>query len=279
MAAQQASVAPHKPGRGLSALARPADSFGMLLLLILLDYVAMSAVTGDSWGRVVLVVLLGATLLFALRTSRARRIWQLLALLYLIASTLVTLISIFLPNSRDFSQQISIVGGLLLLITPFAIVRRISAHKVVTNETVLGAVSVYLLLGFSFSFIYAAIDFVSPIPFFVGEPHATTNMYLFFSYSTLTTVGYGNLVPTGNVGQTFAMLEALFGQIYLVIIVARLVSLWGQGVPARQPRHASGSASDDPTADNAAQGDRQGDRQSAAPAEAPADMNAQTDGR
>jgi hypothetical protein len=231
MKAQQPSLSSLKPGLSLRKLTRPADSFGLVLVLLLLDYVAISAVTASAWGRVIIAALLGATLLFALRTARARRIWQALAAIYLLVSTLVTLISVFVRGSENFSQRVSIAGGLLLIVTPFAIVRRVSTHKVVTNETVLGAVCVYLLLGFSFTFVYAAIGFLSSAPFFAGQPAATANAYLFFSYSTLTTVGYGNLVPAGNVGQTFAMLEALFGQIYLVIVVARLVSLWGQERP------------------------------------------------
>ncbi|MGH2514444.1 MAG: ion channel [Ktedonobacterales bacterium] len=203
----------------------------MVILLLILDYIAVSALSGSAWGRVSIVVLLGTTLLFALRTSRARRIWQILASIYLLASTLLTVASALVPGIHDYSQQTSIAGGLLLIVTPFAMLRRISTHRVVTTETVLGTVCVYLLFGFSFTFIYSAIGLVSGAPFFVGQTHVTANQYLFFSYTTLTTVGYGNLIPAGTLGQTFAMLEALFGQIYLVIIVARLVSLWGQERP------------------------------------------------
>lgn len=228
--------APHKAGHRIRGLARPADSFGLVLILLVLDYVAVSAITGNAWGRVVIVVLLGATLLFALRTSHAHRIWQLLAALYLLVSTIITVVSIVAPSATDFSAQTSLVGGVLLLITPIAISRHILAQRFISTETVLGALCVYLLIGFSFSFIYSAVAFVSGTPFFAGLSEASSNDYLFFSYSTLTTVGYGNLVPVGSLGQTFAMLEALFGQIYLVIVVARLVSLWGQERPPRPPK-------------------------------------------
>jgi hypothetical protein len=125
----------------------------------------------------------------------------------------------------------------LLFITPFAILRRISRHQEVTAQTLLGAVCVYLLWGFSFSFLYATIAFFSPAPFFLHAQPATSSTFLFFSYTTLTTVGYGNLIPASKLGQMFAMLEALLGQVYLVIIVARLVALWGQErhTPHAQP--------------------------------------------
>src|SRR5690348_16007028 len=96
-------LASRKVGSGIRALSRPADSFGLVLVLLILDYVAVSAVTGSAWGRLGIVVLLGTTLLFALRTSHAHRIWQLLALIYLIASTLLTVASILVPGARDFS--------------------------------------------------------------------------------------------------------------------------------------------------------------------------------
>lgn len=247
MGAHQPSAMLRERRPWVGAYLRPLDSFGIVLLLIILDYVVVSAAPSSGWGKVSVVVLLGATLLFALRTSQARRIWQLLAATYLLVSTLFTLISVVVPGARDFSQQTSILAGVLLIVTPIAILRRISMHTIVTNETVLGAVCVYLLIGFSFAFIYLAISYFGPTPFFVGQAHATSNQCLFFSYTTLTTVGYGNLVPAGNVGQTFAMLEALSGQIYLVIIVARLVSLWGQQTPrAAAKSNASAAAGDEP---------------------------------
>ena len=71
MEARQSSVSVPKPGQSLRKLTRPADSFGVVLVLLLLDYIAISAVTASAWGRVLIVALLGATLLFALRTVRA----------------------------------------------------------------------------------------------------------------------------------------------------------------------------------------------------------------
>lgn len=228
MRAHQSTATNHERSPTGGMRVHPLDSYGMVLVLIILDYVAISTLTDNKWGTILIVLLLSGTVLFTLRTSHATRIWQLLAAIYLLASTLVTLVSAATEQGKGFSQFMSIVGGLLLIVTPFVILRRISTHTVVTNETVLGAVCVYLLLGFSFAFIYTAIGFYGSMPFFEGQVQATPTNYLFFSYTTLTTVGYGNLVPAGSVGQTFAMLEALSGQIYLVIVVARLVSLWGQ---------------------------------------------------
>lgn len=245
MGARQRIARPHHLRPVIKARSRPLDSYGTVLVLTILDYLAVSTLTNSTWGKVIIVVLLGVTLLFALRTSGVRRIWIMLAFIYLLVSSLLALVSVALPGAKELSQQTSIAGGLLLIVTPLTIARRISTHRVVTTETVLGALCVYLLLGFSFAFVYSAIGALGSGPFFTGQSHATPNDYLFFSYTTLTTVGYGNLVPAGTVGQTFAMLEALTGQIYLIIVVARLVSLWGQVRSTAKSRHGGDASTGD----------------------------------
>lgn len=220
---------------------RPTDSYGLVLLLIVLDYFALSTLYGMVWGRVANVVLLGLTFFFTLRTSRSRRIWQILAIIYLVASALCLLIVFFVPSDKNIGLIVIDIGGILLLITPFIILSRIVTHKVVTIETLLGATCVYLLFGFSFTFIFSVVGHFSPTPFFSGVQNPTLSDYLFFSYTTLTTTGYGNLVPAGNLGRAFAMIEALFGQIYLVIIVARLVSLWGKELPPTRRERRNGA--------------------------------------
>jgi hypothetical protein len=224
------------PSRSPRFFTRSTDSYGVLLLLILLNYVAAATLTGSHWGRVCIILLQGLTILFSLHISGSRLLWQLLALVFLVISVLAATIAALMPVGTDFGKWATIVGGVLLIITPFVISRRIASHTVISTETVLGAISVYLLIGMSFAFIYSATGALSSAPFFIDRASATINDYLFFSYTTLTTVGYGNLVPAGNLGQTFAMLEALIGQIYLVIVVARLVSLWGQKRPPVGPR-------------------------------------------
>ncbi len=228
MSTHQPSETPHGSWLVRGAIRHSTDSYGLVLLLILLDYLVVSTLMTSAWGDVVVVTLLGITLLLALRTSRARRLWQVLALGDLVVNVALALLSVVSPATQNLGGRVSIAGGLLLIVTPLAIGRRISAHRVVTTETVLGALCIYLFIGFSFAFFYLAISSVSHTPFFTGQQQSTVNDYLFFSYTTLTTVGYGDLVPAGALGQTFAMVEALSGQIYLVIVVARLVSLWGQ---------------------------------------------------
>jgi hypothetical protein len=92
-----------------------------------------------------------------------------------------------------------------------------------------GAVSVYALLGLLFAFFFFAVGRWTRSEFFTDVAEPRSSDYLFFSYTTLTTTGYGNLIPAGTVGLSFAVVEMLAGQIFLVTLVAGLVSLWRPG--------------------------------------------------
>jgi len=99
-------------------------------------------------------------------------------------------------------------------------------------QAVMGALSLYVLVGMLFAFTYGAVDKLGGDQFFAdGEP-ATASRCLYFSFTTLTTVGYGDLVSRTDVGHTLAVFEALLGQIYLVTVVSLIVSNLGR--PARR---------------------------------------------
>jgi hypothetical protein len=102
----------------------------------------------------------------------------------------------------------------------------------VNFRTILGAISVYVLLGILFTYVYSAVDKLQAGQFF-GQPIKTGD-FIFFSVTTLSTTGYGNLVPAGQPGRMLAGIEMLVGQIFLVTLIAGLVSLWRPGLLARR---------------------------------------------
>lgn len=215
-----------------NAVVRLKDSYALVLVFILLDYIAAS-VAQSPWSRVIVLALLSGTLLLAFRIARAPRIWVTAAAIFMIASTIAAATVTVIPGAAWIGQSILNIGGALLILAPFVILRRIASSAYISGETILGAVCVYLLWGMSFAFIFGLVDTLSPGGFFEEQlPQKTASDFLFFSYTTLTTVGYGNLVPGNPLGQALAMVEALLGQIYLVVVVARGVSLWGQDRPA-----------------------------------------------
>jgi hypothetical protein len=96
----------------------------------------------------------------------------------------------------------------------------------VTHETVLGALCAYVLVGLLFAFLYLAVDELRDAAFFAQPgPHAQSE-YLYYSFVALTTLGFGDLSPSVGLPQALTVLEALLGQVFLVTLVARLVTLW-----------------------------------------------------
>jgi len=121
-------------------------------------------------------------------------------------------------------------GGSLWLVlvvaAPVVAVRRLMRHQTVTANTLLGALSVYLLIALAATYLFLFIDtFASGSGRFFGEEEPTT-VFAYFSLITITTVGYGDFDPVGVFGRAAAAWEAVIGQIYLVVVVARLVALY-----------------------------------------------------
>ena len=91
-------------------------------------------------------------------------------------------------------------------------------------QSVFGVLSLYMLIGMAFGFVYGAIDYFGGDPFFAGGQSATVSHCLYFSFTTLSTVGYGDFVARTDLGHTLAVFEALIGQIYLVTVVSLIVT-------------------------------------------------------
>ena len=116
----------------------------------------------------------------------------------------------------------------LALVTTI-VATRVFAGGVVTADRIMGAVALYLLLGIAWAVAYEIIALHVPGVFSVGVVEgAGPQRWFYFSFVTLTTVGYGDITPTARVTQSLATLEALVGQLYPAIILARLVSLRGK---------------------------------------------------
>jgi hypothetical protein len=124
-----------------------------------------------------------------------------------------------------------ILNLLLVSLAPPAIIlgimRTLRLRRQVTLEAVFGVLCLYLLLGMLFAFLYALIGRVNGGSFFAGHQAVTISHCLYFSFITITTVGYGDFTAGSNLGHTLSSAEALVGQIYLVTIVSLIVGNLG----------------------------------------------------
>lgn len=202
----------------------PGYQYGYVLGLLALTFIVMAAGPPDGWTRITTVLLQGLTLCAALLASRVSlRVFRgavAVSLLALIAAVA----SVVIDNGRSPNGAFYLLNVLLVAAVPGVIVHALWKRRVIDLRTVLGAVCIYVLLGMLYAFLYAAIDALSGGPFFVQTAHATTPDFLYFSYITQTTVGYGDYTAKGDLGRALAVLEAMGGQLYLVTVVAVLVS-------------------------------------------------------
>lgn len=166
------------------------------------------------------------TVELALRTSQTRRSTRVAAAVVLVVAGVGAIVNLFVDGNQVAEVFVALAGGLLYFIAPFSIVRHIALRPVVDRETMLGAVAAYLCIGIAFALIYQAFGAIQATPFFGSQGDGTISDDLFFSFVTLTTTGYGNLVPTQNPGQSLAVMEALVGQLFLVTAVAKIVGAW-----------------------------------------------------
>jgi hypothetical protein len=213
-----------------------SDAFGLVLVLVLTTYVLTSLISNRGWSAVILTIATSATSVVALTSSHAQAptiraaVWLSALTILLAAVAAITDAHIWL----DFASVIQIT---LLTIAMAAVLRRVVTTAEVGSRTILGAISVYTVLGILFTFLYGMVERIQSGAFFEGVPHPASSDFLFFSYTTLTTTGYGNLVPGGQPGRMIAGLEMMIGQIFLVTLIAGLVALWRPGEALRR-RHA-----------------------------------------
>jgi len=221
-------------GRRLIKAFSSADSYGLVLILILISY-GLSVAPPWQWEESAVLMVLIATVWFALRTSHARRSARMIADILLVLSAGIAVTRLFVSGD-SMGSLVFLTCGLLYVIAPFSIVRHLVSRRTIDLETVLGALATYLMVGMAFAFIYQALAKIQGGNFFGPQGEGKFSQDLFFSFTTLTTTGYGDLVPAANPGQSLAVLEMLIGQLFLVTAVAKVVNAW-------TPRSARASGS------------------------------------
>ncbi|MFL5832704.1 MAG: ion channel [Solirubrobacterales bacterium] len=214
---------------------RVRDAFGLVLALVLLTYVLASLLSNRGWSAVVLILATSATSVVALASSHVRR-QVVRASLWLSALTVLLAVGAAASDEQTLLNLASLIQICLLAVAMAAVLWRVVSSAEVGSRTILGAISVYAVLGILFTFAFGTIDRIQGGPFFEEVAHPSGSDFIFFSYTTLTTTGYGNLVPGGQPGRMIAGLEMMLGQIFLVTLVAGLVSLWRPGEALRRRR-------------------------------------------
>lgn len=212
------------------------DRFGLLLVLTCISVVGLALVdinAGDpegysqaqDLGSLVSAIVVGLTLGVALRASgltrRRQRFYDLL-----IALVVVGYAASLLGNRTPQGTAAVGVSGVLVLLSVFApcvVVLRLARHRHITLQTILGAISAYLLIAVAYFYLFLTANRAEGGRFF-GDPEPSST-FMYFSLTTITTVGYGDYTAVSRVGRLLANSESVIGQVYLVTVVAFIVSI------------------------------------------------------
>ncbi len=212
-----------------------------LLIFLLLIFVASPFVMPYYYGPTILNIIAAAVLLSATYAVSRRRSFFIFAISVSIFSIALTF---WLAAAPTYWLIVISHGTLVVLISFFAvaILSYVLGSGKVTWDKIYGAVCAYLLFGYAWTFAYSVIETVQPGSFISlssPAPHDLVSSVMqlrYFSFVTLATVGYGDIVPHTPAARTMALLEAILGQFYLVALVGRLVGL--HIVHGNEPRAA-----------------------------------------
>ena len=189
----------------------------------------------ERWIGAIEVGLFTVAGLLALRNSPAQsQATRLVITAALVVSVSLIAISANIPTDTGPALT-SIWTTVLLLLTVLVLIRQILLMPSVTLQSIFGAVSAYLIIGMMYAAIYSASYYLSGRTFFAGNEPGDWPTFQYFSFATLTTLGYGDFVAIGSIGRAIAMIEAISGQIFLATLVARLVAAFRPASPPAQP--------------------------------------------
>lgn len=209
-----------RPLRSRLAGLRASRTYGFVLLLIVATFLFTATAPDADWSKGVLVLLVSGTLMMALWTSRAAPLRYRRAVL---AAGAVIAVVEWRAGGEVFTGVSALLGALFIVVTSVVIGRGVVRQNAVNLQSVLGAVCIYLLIGMAFVFVDGAIAALGSDPFFAQGTDGDLALRLYFSFVTLTTVGYGDYTAAGDLARTLAVVEALMGQLYLVTVVSIVV--------------------------------------------------------
>jgi hypothetical protein len=202
------------------------DSYGSLLVLLMANFFLLELVDDPRWGAIGSTLLAAAALVVAISDPEAGHHVNRRQAVSIVACVALAPIVLIVNSASILALTYLLPVGLLVTATLPVTLSRVLQHRRITHETVLGALCSYVLLGLLFAFCYLAVDSLRDAPFFVQPGPHVQSEFLYFSFVSLTTLGFGDLSPAVGLPQALTVVEALLGQVFLVTLVARLVTLW-----------------------------------------------------
>jgi hypothetical protein len=208
--------------------------YGLLLTAVVASVAVQGIVAPGAVQQIVVAALLGIALVLAFRIARASR--AIVTVAWILATAAIAVAVLRALTDAVGDGEARVINAIVVASVPPAVilgvVRNLRASRAVTVPAVMGVLALYMLIGMLFAFVFGAIDRLGGDPFFADGAAASVATCLYYSFTTLATVGYGDLTARTDLGHTLSIFEALAGQIYLVTVVSLIVSNLGRrGAP------------------------------------------------
>jgi voltage-gated potassium channel len=210
--------------------------FSSLLVALFLFFLLHTFLAGHPLTGYFLPALLLVTLVSNIRAFGDNRMVSLVASVLGLA-TLTLRWAMYVSDSHLLQIIGEGVGALFFAFIAVVILAAVLQEQTVTGDTISGALCVYLLIGLVWAFLFILVESVHPGSFQLGEgaktaadtthpPSTPLSHFLYFSFTTLSTVAYGDILPLTAPARGLAALEGIIGQFYLAVLVARFVGLY-----------------------------------------------------
>lgn len=206
-----------------------ANKYSQLLSITILLFIISPIFEGVT-GRIIIGVLFFGTILAIIRTFNLTKRFFFLLLTLIAAAFTLDIYTSVQGNSEgiEFLRfTVTVTYSLVILTALITINRKIFSVKKVNGDTIKGGIAVFFLIGIFWSLLYVMVYYFDDNAFSQSiEPLDVIDSMFYFSFTTLTTLGYGDLTPVNSVAKTLANLEAVTGMMYPSIFIARLVGLY-----------------------------------------------------
>lgn len=211
------------------------DHFGIVLVLLVAAYM-LFVLSDSTLARVIVGALYVAALVYAVRASQPGRKLQLTVRVIIVGGAVSIVVAALVLSDEDAAGVIDAVLALVMFSALLCVLDRLLTAQDVTARLIAGALSAYLMVGMCFASVFGVLSWLQSGPFFVNGEAAHAEALQYFSFTTLTTLGYGDLTAVSSAGRGLSVLEALVGQVFLAVLIARLVGSFRRPAAVTPPR-------------------------------------------
>jgi hypothetical protein len=208
-----------------SKLEEFSRSFFIVILLVAAVYLIAESYAGDEWAQIPISLLVYTAVLIAIRgMSGSQRMFN-LHVAVIVPAFLLTLLGVLVETGALLVPG-QVVTTALSITVPAMVLKFVLTSGRINSNVIFAAISVYLMLGIVFGTIFTWLAYGDPAAFAPPQEVDSGDSSLFYySFVTLTTLGFGDIAPVSETARALTVIEALAGQIYLVVLVARLVAM------------------------------------------------------